>query len=305
MLSKLIIEKGFKGARKNLAAELGVTAGLLSHYETGNHAPRLDVLIRLANLLEVSLDVLVFGDHMSTPQPSQDPLYRYIDRALAGYSSKVDLQIQMMARIASVIGGSINEAAKTAALHSPGRAGLLSDEETLQLESYSLETRVLSMNLQYDIIKPAEDQPEAAGRFMDVVAQNLALGRSYQFLLPQQMRDDWWSVVDSYRSLLFQRCRDTARVRDLCHFRCTSGAVIVGAGLYRLDIVTLERELPILYQQVLPGVDKDGWVGYIIPASDQLQADCIMDLAHLTNGRSVFENLWRHAKEPQKKPALE
>ena len=134
---------------------------------------------------------------------------------------------------------------------------------------------------------------------MDIVAQNLARGRSYQFLLPLQMREDWWMVVDSYRNMLFQRCPNAA-VRESCQFKCTSGPVMVGAGFYHLDIAALERDQPILYQQVLTKVDTDGWVGYILPASDQLQADCVMDREHLKNGKSVFDNLWKHAKEPRK-----
>jgi hypothetical protein len=176
------------------------------------------------------------------------------------------------------------------------------------------------MNLHYDIIltpgrPPADETPgrltrrgagadqpvatdgapaEAAGRFLPVVAKNLSRGRRYRFLLPAAVRD-WRPVVQSYRALLTRDLPNAQSVLHNCPFRATPGPVVAGYGLYQLDLAGLEREAPLLFAQVRHAVS-EGWLGYVIPPSRELQADALMDRLHLEQARRAFAELWRRAQ---------
>lgn len=50
-------EKGF--TQQHLAEVLNLTSGAVSHYENGTNEPTIDTLIRMADVLNVSVDYLV------------------------------------------------------------------------------------------------------------------------------------------------------------------------------------------------------------------------------------------------------
>lgn len=57
-IKQIRTEKGWKQA--DLAQRVGVSQKQVSSYETGNSTPPTDVLIRIAEVFEVSLDYLAF-----------------------------------------------------------------------------------------------------------------------------------------------------------------------------------------------------------------------------------------------------
>lgn len=65
-------------------AELGLRAGLgaasVSHFETGQRAPSLESLVKLADALEVSTDVLL-GRASQQVQPQVDPIFMAASQA--------------------------------------------------------------------------------------------------------------------------------------------------------------------------------------------------------------------------------
>jgi hypothetical protein len=111
----------------------------------------------------------------------------------------------LVSRIARTLAGQIDAVAKSAAGSSGAPvSGVVYDNETLALESFSTETRLISMNLTYDILVDPLSGDEAEGRFLTAVAENLEQGRSYKFILPKELNDDWGEIVRRYRSLLLQ-----------------------------------------------------------------------------------------------------
>jgi hypothetical protein len=292
----------------------------------GQTKPSLDTLVRLAAFFRVSLDYLVLGEQPVPAAPATDygPLARYIDLSLARLQAQSDERVDLVARIGRALAEQIEHVARGVASASPSLAGVLKDEETMLLEAYSVETWICSMNLHYDIILTPDAPPtgeaplavlgeparsgradgsaaagggagiEAAGRFLPVVAQNLSRGRRYRFLLPAAVRD-WRPVVQSYRTLLTKDLPNAQAVLNNCLFRATTGPVMASYGLYQLDLAGLEREAPLLSAQVRHAV-REGWLGYIIPPSRELQADALMDRLHLEQARRTFAELWRRAQ---------
>ncbi len=78
--------KSIREVRGLTQAELGARAGLaaaaVSHFETGNRTPSVDSLVKLAEALEVSVDVLLGRAHMGAA-PSVDPVFLRASRASA------------------------------------------------------------------------------------------------------------------------------------------------------------------------------------------------------------------------------
>jgi len=56
-----ILRKRKKLSQKELADAVGVNASNIPHYESGLYRPSLDILVKIADVLGVSLDELVKG----------------------------------------------------------------------------------------------------------------------------------------------------------------------------------------------------------------------------------------------------
>lgn len=293
-LQQLLQERGSRETRKEISQLVGVSQGALSQYIHGQAQPRLDVLLRIADYFKVSLDFLVYG--RATTQSAEvdyGPLARYLDLSLARVEERANLHTDLVGRLTRALMGQIDTAATELANDAPTFAGMLRDDETLLLEQYSVQTKLISMNLQYDILQMGGGG-EAAGRFLPIVAQNLAKGWPYQIALPAGVRD-WSEVVDSFRRLLSDAVgRDI--VSKHCSFRVADEPVIVGCGLYRLNTEALRREEPIFFERLVDHIDDEDWVGYVIPPSGKLLADALMDQLHLQNARLSFERIWKGGK---------
>jgi transcriptional regulator with XRE-family HTH domain len=301
-LTTLISEGGFSGTRKQICSAVGISASALSQFTRGQSRPSLETLVRLAQFFDVSLDYLVFGvdERRQAPAADHGPLARYIDVTLANLQTKSDERTALVARIARALAEQIDSTAQRLAGRNGSHAGLLKDEETMVLEGYSVQTWILSMNLQYDIIQPdgeddtGENAEAAAGRFLPIVVKNLSRGARYRFLLPAALRD-WRPVVRSYRNILTRESTNPRLVINNCGFRTTSSPLIAGCGLYQLDLPRMEHENPVLLEQIRHVV-RDGWIGYVIPPSQELRADALLDAGHIDNARRAFADMWRKAQ---------
>lgn len=63
-----------------LAAEAGIAAASVSHFETGQRAPSLESLVRLADALELSTDALL-GRAFDAPSVRVDPIFLRASRS--------------------------------------------------------------------------------------------------------------------------------------------------------------------------------------------------------------------------------
>jgi transcriptional regulator with XRE-family HTH domain len=81
-----------------LAAELGTSQHVISHYERGVHAPRLLTLLRLRRLFGVSLDHLLVG---TAPGELADPRLRKL--ALAADALPYDLRTLVVTALQGLV----------------------------------------------------------------------------------------------------------------------------------------------------------------------------------------------------------
>jgi len=275
--------------------------------------PRMPVLVKLAEALEHSLDYLVLGKETRPWEPLDlGPWAGFVDKSLHKLLSKTDERSAATERITRLLIGRIDEVAEEvveryyrntevgAAI--PG-ANLLKDEETMVLESFSLETNLLLLSLDLDI---EEDRTlaldnrrqhglTAAGRFLPIVGANLRQNRPYTFVLPQGARN-WEPVVNQYRALLQRWGVPASVVASHCRFFTTGVPVAGGCGLYRLDPSAFNDspEMRVFYERIRGLVDTEHWLGYSPPPSRNLRADALMDPEHLRQARAAFAAIMKH-----------
>jgi len=294
-LGGLIEARGFSRARKKICAAVGVSPSALSQYLQGQATPSFDKLVALAEFFEVSLDYLVYGARETAALAiDYGPVVRYIDVALTETQARNDQHAAMYTRIARALSEQIEQTAMRVAADHPTPAGLLREDETMTLEAYSLESRIVCTTLHEDIIQ-LRDKPAVMGRFLTTVAHNLSRGRRYQYLLPSHI-GEWKPQVQAYMRLLEQHCGgETQRVTNGCKFRSARFPVFAGCAFYRLHVSTFETEQPVLYERFRETMDHDGWIGYVQPPSGESHADALMDRTHTERGLAAFERLWRAA----------
>jgi transcriptional regulator with XRE-family HTH domain len=81
-LQKLREVRGLTQAE--LGRRAGIAAASVSHFETGQRAPSLESLVKLADALEVSADALLGRADMTVPAGTQvDPIFLQASRASA------------------------------------------------------------------------------------------------------------------------------------------------------------------------------------------------------------------------------
>jgi transcriptional regulator with XRE-family HTH domain len=288
MLASLIEHDGSSRSRKRISRELGISGSALSQYTREQNWPSFLKLLAIADYFDVSLDYLVYGQPGSSALPDYGPLYRYIDHALADVQARGSRHTAVVARIGRVLADRIDAVAKElAATPAAAREGLIQDNELLRLERYCLCCDLLSLNLDFNVIRAAGGS--APGRFLSVVAANLDRGTPYRFLLPQGQ--PWNEITNDFRRLLSEQIGGD-RVREKCTFRMTASPVSSGFLLYQLDTVRLEVEEPALHAQIRDYLNGDGWLGCVARTNNDSNSDMLMDSEHVRRAREAFSRMW-------------
>ena len=83
-------------SRKDLAASLNITVSALGMYEQGRRVPNMEMLIRLADYFDVTLDFLVgrsFNDEETSKIIEALHLKNKIDKLPQGYKNIIDFML--------------------------------------------------------------------------------------------------------------------------------------------------------------------------------------------------------------------
>jgi transcriptional regulator with XRE-family HTH domain len=308
-LKRLISESGYDRNRQKVADAVGVTPGALSLYVRGKATPRLEVLVRLANFFDVSLDLLVLGRQPKVERQAEvEAALRYMDVALAGIQDQEGRNARLVTRIGQALAKQIASAAAAASNGAP-RGGVMDDNETLLLERYSLRSIILTTNLEYDVLHLDETQ-RAPGRFATVVADNLLKDRSYQFLLPRtdarRKKEQWQPMVNSFCEMLLEQNVPIDRLHRNCSFTVVAERALSGCGLYRVDLPALRKEDAVLLEWLEESeyISEDGWLGYLIAPNKAMRADSLLDREHLKEARAELDELPRRQPSRRVEPVV-
>jgi transcriptional regulator with XRE-family HTH domain len=290
-LADLIRANGYSRNHAGVARGVSVSPSAISQYLSGKTLPSLSTLVELAGFFETDLDYLVFGESsvMGLP-PAPDPVVEHLDKTLADARRQSVAHADLMGRIASALGRQISDVAGAIVAEGFEVTGAITHEDAFLLESYSLATRLVSINLQDDLTAQGAGTTTTP-RFLPVVANNLLKGRRYQILLPRAVRT-WEPVVAAYRELL-RRNGVTNTGLALCEFRSTEVPIAVGYGVYELDIEHLEKDHPIFFERIQDVVCSNTHVCYLHSASTARSTNPTMDAIHTALAIQGFDSQWQ------------
>jgi len=288
MLESLIEHSEYRRNRKKISSRLGISTPALSQYIRQQNLPSFGKLLAIADLFDVSLDYLVYGQPTGGSVTDYGPRYRYVDPALPDLQARGSRHTAVVARIGRVLADRINTVAEElAATPAATREGLMQDDELLRLERYCHQCDLVSLNLEFNVIHAVGGL--APGRFLSVVAANLENQASYRFILPQDR--SWDATVEAFRQLLADQIGGD-RVRENCAFRLTAAPLLTGILLYRLDIIRLAAEEPALHAQIRDYLSDDVWLGCVIRTNNDSNSDMLMNPDYVRRARSAFERMW-------------
>lgn len=92
MIAKLRKQMGL--TVNELGGLMGVTGGAISLYERGERQPPVDMCVRLANLFDVSLDLLIRGKEKDRPTKE-----RSLKEMLEMYGQMTDAELELHAAL--------------------------------------------------------------------------------------------------------------------------------------------------------------------------------------------------------------
>ncbi len=292
VLARLISESPYSTNRRAIWEHAGVSSAALSQYVLGHARPRFETLTLLAEFFGVTLDYLVLGKQMPTAMPDESQsMARYVDWTLADMQARTGAHTWLVTRVGQAVAGRIDEIARDILPEVPHVGGLLTDNDALRLERLSLHSKIVTVNLEYDLLNL--DEQVVAGRFARVVAENLLKDQActYQVLLPARSDVSWSDVIHSYRKVLASMGVPPERMRQYQLLR-TDARVFSGGCFYQLDLVRFAREEPIMYEALRPYVSDRNWIGFNLHQNSETLGGLLYDPPNLDRALSAFDELW-------------
>lgn len=278
-----------------IAKQIGVSVPSLTAYRNGETRPSFKTLVAMAEVFNVSLDHLVFGD-ADDDEVNVGPAIRYLDRSFQMSQLQQSQHSSMMHYIGLRISEKIDEEIEEF-LSETTTQGLLARTmrypELLMLEKYSTTTKLFLKSF-HRLLDPKTETP---GQFFNTVANNLSNGYEYQYLLPDSANDDWESVIDSFRRMLVDTTISRTTFHNNCEFRITDNSSFGECGLYKINMQQLKIESPMSHDIINENdYCHDGWFGYVMEESKKSRGGMIIDGDHVNSSIQFFDRLWDDAE---------
>ncbi|MEV6279101.1 helix-turn-helix transcriptional regulator [Nocardia sp. NPDC051832] len=284
MLKQLVDEGEYRGNRRWVSTQLGITPAALSQYINGQTNPSLEKLLAMIELFDVSLDFLVFG-----PDTIGQHANAEAEAVTASIQADIATHSALVGKVGEILAQQIDAATRSVAKRPSTLSNMLDQKQALELERYSEDSTIVTMDLTDDIVEVDSEQEVTAGDFLTVVAQNLAQGRTYHFVLSPEM-EDHDTLIQRYRTLLLDQHLSEADLRN-CRFSIGLDSFYVGCCLFRLDVDGLKRHSPVLHRYLESFITHDNYIGYIEPPSSPLRAYFLLDADRMQVATRVLERL--------------
>lgn len=295
ILRELLEQQKATVTQKKLASALNVSSTTVSHYITGRISPSFSALVGIAQFFNVTLDYLVFGER-APQKPADDTasaMRSDVFRALAEANTYNGRQRDLVARVSRHLYDRIDEVAKTM-LDDPenfGPAGFFTDAEALAIESCAKRTKVLLRTAPADIV--ADGDRPGQGVFFNTLVENITAGRDYQFLFYGK-RAAFAPFSRMYRELLDEAKVSPDAVNSGMGFRVIDSELPAGIVIHELDLASLERREPILYERFSDGI-VDGIFAYVSIRHRDALGGMVLYGTYLDSALKLFKRDWELA----------
>lgn len=274
MLQELMTER-YRRNRAELAAAAHISPSALSQYARGRATPSLDVLVQLAETLDVSIDYLVFGQERTAPSPELGYLTSHLESHMRSMEEQNATLHDLVARIGAQAGaqlaGLVRSTADALLAEAASLGGTLSSPEVARLERCSAATTIFTSDLSKEVVildRDGDDEAVMPSVFAQVVADNISEGSRYEYIVP---RGEKWSVVARLlrQEIIRLSERDTTYVDRHLRVLQVANSCVPGYVVQHLDLERLQRQAADIYERIVrflhldPGRDGMGFVAYV------------------------------------------
>ena len=275
-------------SRKQFATLAGITQSRLSQLIAGQGKPSVENLVRFANILNVSLDQLVFGEALPSSNPQFVPFIEHMNRSLSDALTTSGSVTTACYRMIDSLRPLILKQARNLATHSEKvmASTVLTETEALRLEGYSMNTIVIWSPIDFDLKNQKEFRP-----FDPIVARNLRRGYRYSFIFPAELADHnrIQKIVERQVARLQQTHRvPFDRIRQACFFYRGNFSVLSSSIYMEIDRVALKDNDPAFSERLNShfGQKDKSAIAYTF-VGHTVQNSLLMDQKYLANFRQL------------------
>ncbi|NUS73887.1 MAG: helix-turn-helix domain-containing protein [Corynebacteriales bacterium] len=255
VLEQLMNER-YRRNRAALAEAAHLSPSSLSQYVRGRAVPSLEVLVHLADILDVSLDYLVFGQERTTPPPELGHLTAHLESHMRNIEEQNatlhDLTARIGAQAAMRLADLVRSTAEELLPDAASLGGTLSPSDVDRLERCAAATTIVTTDLSNEILILAPNATKdtaAPGMFGQLVAQNIAQGVRYEYIVPDGAK---WQ--EEARLLRLEVAKfgelDDAYVEEHLQIRHVPTACVPGYVVQHISREGLERQIPDILERV-------------------------------------------------------
>lgn len=300
VLRQLVVEK-YRRNRAALAKEVHISPSAISQYVRGRATPGLEVLVHLAEILDVSLDYLVLGRQLDI-QPELGYVTGRMEAHIRNAHVQAEALYNLTARIGNQAGARLGEQLATLVrsvaqeLVEDGisLAGTLSPDDVVTIESCDTHATIVSSDLSSEILvleQEGDREATAMGFFAQVLIENIMAGSHYEYIVPN--RASLRHAGNLLRQEIIRLSNlDPATVDRRLQITYVPNACVPGFVVHHVVIDKLRRRAPHLLEQISgficpdPGNKKIGYLAIVTPASPSYHRYCLIaqdDIPHVMN----------------------
>ena len=286
VLRQLVAEK-YRRNRAALAKEVHISPSAISQYVRGRATPGLEVLVHLAEILDVSLDYLVLGRQLDI-----QPELGYVTGRMEAHIRNA--HVQAGARLGEQLATLVRSVAQELVEDGISLAGTLSPDDVVTIESCDTHATIVSSDLSSEILvleQEGDREATAMGFFAQVLIENIMAGSHYEYIVPN--RASLRHAGNLLRQEIIRLSNlDPATVDRRFQITYVPNACVPGFVVHHVVIDKLRRRAPHLLEQISgficpdSGNKKIGYLAIVTPASPSYHRYCLIaqdDIPHVMN----------------------
>ena len=249
-----------------LAAKLDISVGTYSSYERGISEPTLQVLVKLSDLFNVSIDYLAVGKEFIMPLSVEESTDAQMDLLALRLENRIDRQTRLLSYIGGKFERDLSSLVKAYSKQyidelSRTSGTMVLEEELWDIERCSRKTRVAYPNcgefLYFD---------EQSGEYIENNNfSNLVFSlREYpeNSFIDIYANDVDKTGVEKYKQLIVNRCGKAA-LKRVETWQCNQ-PIITQYVIYELELSKLKSKHSMLFDLVIDNVVDDKYLALLI-----------------------------------------
>ena len=259
-----LMDERYRRNRSALAEAAHISPSALSQYVRGRATPSLEVLVHLAEILDVSLEYLIFGRERLTPSAELGYL-PYLEAHIRGVAAQSASLHDLVARIGAKVGETIYATARDILPETSNLGGMLDSTDVINIERCDSHTAIVTRDLNLNV--EARADVSAPNVFQQVVAENIRDGGHYMYVIPEGAG---WRQAATLLQQEMQRITElsSSQLNQQLHVRYVAEACVPGSIVHHFDREALNRQATELAARVErftwndPEDDKMGFIAH-------------------------------------------